>query len=61
MITTCGYCDETIIGEPFSECPLDGCDEVFCGSDCADQHLGKHEDAGDVTRDRDGEIIEGSQ
>jgi hypothetical protein len=50
--------DEPIDGEPFSECPLDGCKVVFCGSDCADQHLGKHEDVGDIRRDRDGEIIE---
>ena len=38
-------------------CELDGCSASFCGSVCADFHMGKHEDYGDCVRDRNGEVI----
>lgn len=38
-------------------CELEACDAVFCGSSCADFHMGKHEDYGDCVRDRNGEVI----
>ena len=42
---------------PICACELEACNAVFCGSWCADFHMGKHEDYSDCVRDRNGEII----
>ena len=55
----CGFCEGQIADEDGDEgdpltCEAEICARVFCDEECADQHMGKHEDAGEVERDRDG-------
>ena len=56
----CEWCEveavEFFQGEA-TTCELRGCDAAFCGDSwCADMHIGKHEDAGDCERDREGNV-----
>lgn len=57
----CDWCDRNSVPldvyGPMGTCELEACDAVFCGSRCADFHMGKHEDYGDCVRDRNGEVI----
>ncbi len=59
----CEWCEAAAVeldeGAPSVMCELRGCHAAFCGDCwCVDSHMGKHEDAGDCERDREGNVVE---